>query len=107
MMGSWGDVDMATSVATTSSTSSSVRPAAASNAAQPNAAPRPVFGFLAFTSGSFEGAIVRDMRLANELHRRGFKVVVYWMMDRNGELVDSGIRQRVLCSAMRFQFRGR
>ncbi len=65
----------------------------------------PVFGFLAFTSGSFEGAIIRDMRLANELHRRGFKVVVYWMMERNKELVDKGIRQRMLCNGMRYQFR--
>ncbi|MGA2497204.1 MAG: glycosyltransferase family 4 protein [Tepidisphaeraceae bacterium] len=65
----------------------------------------PVFGFLAFTSGSFEGAIIRDMRLANELHRRGFKVVIYWMMERNRELVDKGIRQRMLCNGMRYQFR--
>ncbi|MFI5381504.1 MAG: glycosyltransferase family 1 protein, partial [Tepidisphaerales bacterium] len=65
----------------------------------------PVFGFLAFTSGSFEGAIIRDMRLANELHRRGYKVVVYWMMERNRELVDKGVRQRMLCNGMRYQFR--
>jgi glycosyltransferase involved in cell wall biosynthesis len=63
-----------------------------------------VFGFLAFTSGSFEGAIIRDMRLANELHRRGHKVVVYWLMERNAELVDEGIRQRVLCWGTRYQF---
>ena len=29
----------------------------------------PVFGFLAFTSGSYEGAIIRDMRLANDPKR--------------------------------------
>src|SRR5438309_12053775 len=67
--------------------------------------PSPVFGFLAFTSGSYEGAIIRDMRLANALHRRGYKVVVYWMMERNAELVDAGIPQRVLCNGMRFQFK--
>jgi len=66
--------------------------------------PRPVLGFLAFTSGSFEGAIIRDMRLANELHRRGHKVVVYWMMDHNRELVDAGITQRMLCRGTRYQF---
>lgn len=66
---------------------------------------KPVFAFLAFTSGSFEGAIIRDMRLANELHRRGFKVVVYWMMERNPELVDAGILQRRLVGGMRYQFR--
>lgn len=66
--------------------------------------PAPVFGFLAFTSGSFEGAIIRDMRLANELHRRGFKVVVYWMMERNVELVDRKIPQRMLAYGLRYQF---
>ena len=65
----------------------------------------PVFAFLAFTSGSFEGAIIRDMRLANELHRRGYKVVVYWMMERNAELVEEGILQRRLVGGMRYQFR--
>src|SRR5438270_13959338 len=67
--------------------------------------PSPVFGFLALTSGSYEGASIRDMRLANALHRRGFKVVVYWMMERNAELVDAGIPQRVLCNGMRYQFK--
>ena len=66
---------------------------------------QPVFGFLAFTSGSFEGAIIRDMRLANALHRRGHKVVVYWMMERNPTLVDDGIPQYTLCSGTRYQFR--
>ena len=66
--------------------------------------PDPVFGFLAFTSGSYEGAIIRDMRLANALHRRGFKVVVYWMMESNPELVDAGIPQSVSCSGMRYHF---
>jgi glycosyltransferase involved in cell wall biosynthesis len=65
---------------------------------------QPVFGFLAFTSGSFEGAVIRDMRLANELKRRGYKVVVYWMMERNSELVGPGIRQRMLCRGTRYQF---
>src|ERR1700760_2883119 len=65
---------------------------------------QPVFAFLAFTSGSYEGAIIRDMRLANALHQRGYKVVIYWMMERNAELVDKGIPQRVLCNGMRYQF---
>jgi len=67
--------------------------------------PQPVFAFLAFTSGSFEGAIIRDMRLANALHRRHYNVVVYWMMEHNRELVDHGIRQRMLCRGTRYQFR--
>jgi glycosyltransferase involved in cell wall biosynthesis len=66
---------------------------------------QPVLAFLAFTSGAYEGAIIRDMRLANALHRRGFKVVIYWMMEQNRELVDAGIEQRILCNGMRFQFR--
>ena len=67
--------------------------------------PAPVFAFLAFTSGSYEGAIIRDMRLANSLHRRGYKVVIYWMMERNPELVDKDIPQYTLCNGMRFQFK--
>jgi glycosyltransferase involved in cell wall biosynthesis len=62
----------------------------------------PVFAFLAVTSGSFEGAIIRDMRLANELHRRGFRVLVYWVLQQNPGLVAAGIPQRVLCSALRY-----
>jgi glycosyltransferase involved in cell wall biosynthesis len=64
----------------------------------------PVFAFLAFTSGSYEGAIIRDMRLANALHRRGFRVHIYWMMEQNRILLDAGIPQRYLCCGMRYQF---
>jgi glycosyltransferase involved in cell wall biosynthesis len=62
----------------------------------------PVFAFLAATSGSYEGAIIRDMRLANEFHRRGHSVVVYWMVQQNRTLVDPAIPQRVLCRALRY-----
>jgi glycosyltransferase involved in cell wall biosynthesis len=65
----------------------------------------PVFAFLAFTSGSYEGAIIRDMRLANDLHRRGYPVHVYWLMERNPELVDPGIPQSTLARALRYRFR--
>ncbi|MDP9172299.1 MAG: glycosyltransferase family 4 protein [Planctomycetota bacterium] len=65
-------------------------------------APSPVFGFLAFTSGSYEGAIVRDMRLANVLHRRGFKVHIYWLMETNSELVDKEIPQHTLARFIRY-----
>jgi glycosyltransferase involved in cell wall biosynthesis len=64
--------------------------------------PNPVFAFLAFTSGSYEGAIVRDMRLANVLHRRGFKVVIYWAMETNRQLVDPAIPQRMLFRGFRY-----
>jgi len=66
--------------------------------------PQPVFGFVAFTSGSYEGAIIRDLRLANELHRRGHRVVVYWMMETNSDLLDDGIPQHLLCRGTRYQF---
>ena len=64
----------------------------------------PIFAFLAFTGGSFEGAIIRDMHLANALHRRGFKVVVYWLMQTNPDLVDPGITQRVLFRGGRYMW---
>jgi glycosyltransferase involved in cell wall biosynthesis len=63
---------------------------------------QPVFGFLAVTSGSHEGAIIHHMRLANALHRRGFKVVVYWMLERNPDLVDPGIAQRTVVHGLRY-----
>jgi glycosyltransferase involved in cell wall biosynthesis len=72
---------------------------------EPAAAAAPRFAFLAFTSGSYEGAIIRDMRLANDLHRRGFAVHVYWMMERNPELVDRGVPQSVLARGTRYRFR--
>jgi glycosyltransferase involved in cell wall biosynthesis len=64
--------------------------------------PNPVFAFLALTSGSYEGAIVRDMRLANALHRRGFKVVIYWAMETNRQLVEAAIPQRTLVRGFRY-----
>jgi glycosyltransferase involved in cell wall biosynthesis len=45
------------------------------------------------------------MRLANDLHRRGYKVHVYWLMERNPELVDEGISQSILARATRYRFR--
>jgi glycosyltransferase involved in cell wall biosynthesis len=65
----------------------------------------PVIAFLAVTSGAQEGAIVRDMHLANAMHRRGFKVVIYWLMERNPDLPAAGIRQRVLSRAFRYATR--
>jgi len=42
------------------------------------------------------------MHLANALHRRGFKIVVYWLGDRNPALLAPGIRQRVLVRSFRY-----
>ena len=38
--------------------------------------PQPVFAFLAFTSGSYEGAIIRDMRLARRMKEHGIHSIV-------------------------------
>lgn len=64
----------------------------------------PVFAFVVLGSGDFLGATVRDIALANSLHRRGFKVVVYWMMESNEDMVDPDIFQRVLCHGTRYHF---
>lgn len=63
------------------------------------------FAFVTIGSGSYLGSTVRDLTLANHLHRRGYKVVVYWMMECNPDHVDKGIRQRMLCYGTRYQFR--
>lgn len=42
---------------------------------------KPVFGFVLF-GGPLSGALVRDVRLANELADRGYAVHVWWVMDR-------------------------
>ena len=56
----------------------------------------PVFGFLVFSDGSFSGAVIRDISLANSLHQRGYGVVIYWLLSCNRNLVSAGIRQRIL-----------
>lgn len=66
--------------------------------------PNPTFAFVTIGSGSYLGSTVRDLTLANHLHRRGYKVVVYWMLECNPDLVDDGIKQRILCHGTRYQF---
>lgn len=65
----------------------------------------PVFAFVTIGSGSYLGSTVRDLTLANHLHRSGYKVVVYWMLECNPEFVDEGIKQRILCHGTRYQFK--
>ncbi|PIL42853.1 glycosyl transferase family 1 [Massilia eurypsychrophila] len=55
-------------------------------------------------SGDFLGSTVRDLALANALHRRGYRVTVYWMMEANEDMVDPGVQQRVLCHGTRYHF---
>jgi glycosyltransferase involved in cell wall biosynthesis len=65
-------------------------------------ADQPVFGFVLF-GGPLTGALIRDVRLANELARRGYRVHVWWAMDRceDGDL-HRDITQHWLFSGMRF-----
>jgi glycosyltransferase involved in cell wall biosynthesis len=65
----------------------------------------PTFAFVTIGTGCYLGFTVRDLILANSLHRRGFKVVIYWMMECNSALVDKGIRQRILCRGIRYHFK--
>ncbi len=64
----------------------------------------PTFAFVTIGSGSYLGSTVRDLTIANHLHRRGYKVVVYWMLECNPDFVDKGIKQRILCYGTRYQF---
>lgn len=66
--------------------------------------PAPTFAFLTMGSGDYLGSTVRDLALANALHRRGYKVVIYWMMEINEELADAGIEQHMLCHGTRYHF---
>lgn len=67
---------------------------------------KPVLGFVLF-GGSLSGALVRDVRLANECAARGFPVHVWWAMDWQH---DAGLRpeiqQRWLFSGLRYWSRG-
>ena len=44
----------------------------------------PVFGFI-LLGGPLSGALIRDIRLANELSERGFAVHVWWAVDRQND----------------------
>jgi len=66
---------------------------------------KPSFAFVTIGNGSYLGSTVRDIALANALHRRGFRVAVYWMLECKPDLVTKGIRQRMLCHGTRYQFR--
>ena len=47
--------------------------------------PEPVFGLI-LLGGPLSGALIRDVRLANELADRGYRVHVWWAMDRRKSL---------------------
>jgi glycosyltransferase involved in cell wall biosynthesis len=64
----------------------------------------PTFALVTIGSGDYLGSTVRDLALANAMHRRGYKVVIYWMMEIQSGLADAGIEQRMLCHGTRYHF---
>ena len=61
-----------------------------------------VFGFVLF-GGPLSGAMVRDVRLANELVERGYEVHVWWVMDRSQRVeLDARIHQHWLFHGARY-----
>lgn len=63
---------------------------------------QPVFGFV-LLGGPLSGALVRDIRLANELCDRGYKVHVWWAVDMQKEApLRSAIEQRWLFHGFRY-----
>lgn len=63
---------------------------------------RPVFGFL-FLGGSVTGAQIHEVRLANELHRRGFEVHAWWAVDKPDQSpLSPGISERWLFHTFRY-----
>jgi hypothetical protein len=62
----------------------------------------PVFGFLLF-GGPLSGALIRDLRLANELADRGYRVHAWWAMDRTrSNPLHASITQHWLFHGMRY-----
>lgn len=61
-----------------------------------------VFGFV-LLGGSINGALIHDIRLANELHRRGYPVRVWWVVDRPDiSPLSKGIPERWLFHSFRY-----
>jgi glycosyltransferase involved in cell wall biosynthesis len=62
----------------------------------------PVFGFILF-GGPLSGALIRDIRLVNELARRGYQVHVWWVMDRTRSVeLEPAITEHWLANALYF-----
>lgn len=73
-----------------------------SRAHKPAPAGGPVFGFMLF-GGPLSGALIRDVRLANELADRGFRVHAWWAMDRTrANPLRPSITQHWLFHGMRY-----
>lgn len=61
-----------------------------------------VFGFV-FLGGSVNGAQIHEVRLANELHRRGFPVHAWWIVDKpDRSPLTPGIPERWLFHSFRY-----
>ncbi|MEI8383021.1 MAG: glycosyltransferase family 4 protein [Planctomycetota bacterium] len=61
-----------------------------------------VFGFL-LLGGTLNGAQIHDIRLANELHSRGYRVCVWWVVERpKSSPLNPGIEERFLFHSFRY-----
>jgi glycosyltransferase involved in cell wall biosynthesis len=62
----------------------------------------PVFAII-LVGGALSGALIRDIRLANELHDRGYGVHVWWAIAQSrSAALNPAIPQHLLFSGMRF-----
>ncbi|MBL4702409.1 MAG: glycosyltransferase family 4 protein [Phycisphaeraceae bacterium] len=69
---------------------------------KPQVTSKPVFGHI-LMGGSLSGALIRDIRLANELAERGYEVHIWWAMDTACDApLDKRIHQHVLFSGLRY-----
>jgi glycosyltransferase involved in cell wall biosynthesis len=57
---------------------------------------------LSVGSSGYGGATIRDARLARALRRRGYRVVVYWMLGDAARTLGPGVESRFLCSSARY-----
>ncbi|MCC6580830.1 MAG: glycosyltransferase family 4 protein [Phycisphaeraceae bacterium] len=65
--------------------------------------PAPAIGIV-LMGGPLTGAMIRDLRLANELARRGYRVHLWWTIDCNRSLpLDPNITEHWLFHGMRYQ----
>jgi len=63
---------------------------------------KPVFGLVLF-GGPLSGAMIRDVRLANELAARGYQVHAWWTMDKpDPSPLDDAVHQHWLFPAARY-----
>lgn len=76
--------------------------ATASQEEAASAVPRPVFASI-LLGGARTGALIRELRLINELSRRGYQCHIFWAFERSYDVkIDAAIQQHWLCHCGRF-----